>query len=332
MNPVRLYLVISLFYFFVFQIASNNFIKQQKSNVRNLSEEVNLENLAEVDDSTRAKLENALEAGLIDDTNRSIDKKTVEELLDQLDDASKHKILQVLDSAELVTFNHAGLGTDSMKAYPEQTLPMNDKDETATSSSSGSLTEPDDDSAAEKEIVNWSLIEKYKDDDGITDRMLFDSLSTGSNSEFKNYLWRQYIRVRRSDEQLLTNYVVNNLPFMMLFLLPVFALILKLLYVRSKMLYIKHLIHALHLHSFAYMLYALAILLIIYGSDSEEFTNWVILFTFVLVSTYAYISFLRVYRQGKTKTLVKFNLVGFIYVHCLLFFFLAELFLSFLLY
>ena len=56
MNPVRLYLVVSLFYFFVFQVASNNFIKQQKSNIRNSSGEVNLDNLAGVGDSTRAKL------------------------------------------------------------------------------------------------------------------------------------------------------------------------------------------------------------------------------------------------------------------------------------
>src|SRR5262249_12506989 len=52
--------------------------------------------------------------------------------------------------------------------------------------------------------------------------------------------------------------LVSNLPAMMLCCIPLFAFVLKLLYVFRRVFYIDHLIYALHIHAFAY----LAILLI----------------------------------------------------------------------
>src|SRR6476661_554352 len=51
----------------------------------------------------------------------------------------------------------------------------------------------------------------------------------------------------------------SNLPYMMLCCIPLFALVLKVLYVRKRIFYIDHLVYALHIHSFAY----LAIILIV---------------------------------------------------------------------
>ena len=59
----------------------------------------------------------------------------------------------------------------------------------------------------------------------------------------------QRVKVERSDERYFAGHVIKKLPIMMFLLLPLFALLLKLLYVRQKKLYIIHLIHALHLHS-----------------------------------------------------------------------------------
>ena len=44
----------------------------------------------------------------------------------------------------------------------------------------------------------------------------------------------------------------SNLPYMMLCCIPLFALVLKLLYIRRRLFYIDHLIYALHIHSFFY--------------------------------------------------------------------------------
>ena len=44
----------------------------------------------------------------------------------------------------------------------------------------------------------------------------------------------------------------SNLPYMMLCCIPLFALVLKVLYIRRHVFYIDHLIYALHIHTFAY--------------------------------------------------------------------------------
>src|SRR5262249_23815643 len=44
----------------------------------------------------------------------------------------------------------------------------------------------------------------------------------------------------------------SNLPYMMLCCIPLFAFVLKILYIRRRIFYIDHLIYALHIHTFAY--------------------------------------------------------------------------------
>ncbi len=61
------------------------------------------------------------------------------------------------------------------------------------------------------------------------------------------------------------NAMMDNLPIAMFFLLPVFALILQLLYIGSHKYYVEHLVFATHLHSFAFLVYALMLVL----PDSE---------------------------------------------------------------
>ena len=92
-----------------------------------------------------------------------------------------------------------------------------------------------------------------------------------------------------------------------------------------------HLIHALHLHTFAYFLYGISLIAML-NIDDEDYASYIGIGAFLIVSTYAFISFLRVYKQGWFKTLVKFNLTGATYVTCIFVFFLVELVISFLLF
>ena len=45
----------------------------------------------------------------------------------------------------------------------------------------------------------------------------------------------------------------SNIPTMMLFCVPLFAFVLKLLYFRQRRFYVEHLVYALHIHTFAYV-------------------------------------------------------------------------------
>lgn len=110
--------------------------------------------------------------------------------------------------------------------------------------------------------------------------------------------------------QTLWDGLLRNAPKAMFFLLPVFALLLKLLYVRSGRLYVEHFIFALHYHAF---LFAVATLLL--GIPDGIFETLVVLWLFV----YLFLAMRRMYGQSKRKTFLKYSLLGFAYFFVLLF-------------
>lgn len=87
-------------------------------------------------------------------------------------------------------------------------------------------------------------------------------------------------------------------------LLPVFALLLKLLYLRRGRLYVAHFVFALHLHAFAFALFA-ALLLLGLHPWTEPLQGvlalWLLLYLFLAMR--------RVYGQGVLKTAGKYLLL-----------------------
>lgn len=89
----------------------------------------------------------------------------------------------------------------------------------------------------------------------------------------------------------------HDLPRMLFFLVPVIALILKLLYVRRHIYYINHLVFALYTHAFVFILLIFSIPL----SYFRDFTGWIVLISLV----YILLSMRNVYKQGWGKTILK---------------------------
>jgi hypothetical protein len=116
--------------------------------------------------------------------------------------------------------------------------------------------------------------------------------------------------------QLFVKTLISNLPYMMLCCIPLFALVLKLLYVRRKVFYIDHLIYALHIHSFAYLATILIILATIglnrvaSGAD----IGWIIALLWIAFAAQIFVSIRRVYRQGWFISVFKFFFGGFLYL------------------
>ena len=90
-------------------------------------------------------------------------------------------------------------------------------------------------------------------------------------------------------------------PVALFFLVPAYALLLKLLYVRKKLYYVEHLVFAMHLHAFSFL--ALTALLL-----APE-TTWLGTTLLVVMTVYYYAALLRYYAQGWFKTLVKMGLL-----------------------
>jgi hypothetical protein len=94
----------------------------------------------------------------------------------------------------------------------------------------------------------------------------------------------------------------NNFPKIMFLLLPVFAIILKVLYARRKIYYVEHLIFSFHFHTFVFIVLLISTLI----SYAENLFLLVILI-------YLFIAMREVYRQSIVKTVVKYGLLLFSY-------------------
>jgi hypothetical protein len=108
----------------------------------------------------------------------------------------------------------------------------------------------------------------------------------------------------------------SNLPYMMLCCIPLFAFVLKVLYVRRHIFYIDHLIYALHIHTFAYTGIMLIVLATI-GLNRAipgAFAGWMIALLWIAFVVQIFLSIRRVYRQGWFISTFKFFIGGFIYL------------------
>lgn len=108
----------------------------------------------------------------------------------------------------------------------------------------------------------------------------------------------------------------SNLPYMMLCCIPLFAFVLKILYIRGRIFYIDHLIYALHIHSFLYTGVMLIVLATI-GLDRAipgTFADWVIALLWITFVIQIFLSIRYVYRQGWFISTLKFFIGGFVYL------------------
>lgn len=94
----------------------------------------------------------------------------------------------------------------------------------------------------------------------------------------------------------LTRAILRLLPKALFLLLPIFAALLALVYLRRKRLFIEHLVFSLHYHSMIFLAYAIVAL-----------TSWTALLPPMIVGFYVYLYFAmkRVYGQGWRKTWLK---------------------------
>jgi len=105
------------------------------------------------------------------------------------------------------------------------------------------------------------------------------------------------------------DYLVKNLNWFIIFLMPITALIFKLLYIRRKRFFIEHLIFNLHNHSAIIILYTIAILI--------SLTNIITDFAGLLViapGIYYILAMKKYYQQSWGKTIIKFSIFSGLYL------------------
>ncbi len=127
---------------------------------------------------------------------------------------------------------------------------------------------------------------------------------------------------RTSDERVqvgldVARRAIGQIPVVMFLMLPVFALLLKLIYVRRGWYYSEHLVFGLHTHALAFLVFTLVVLLSVLGAGAA----WIGVLTtvcLVAIPIYFVLAQKRVYGQGWPKTLFKACLLGSLYSFVLL--------------
>ncbi len=126
--------------------------------------------------------------------------------------------------------------------------------------------------------------------------------------------------------------IFGALPQTMFILMPVFALLLKLLYLFKRRLYMEHLIVALHSHAFLFALLLLGALLALlkawiapHAAWLGQGLGWLETALSIWAPVYLLLMQKRIYRQGWPMTIVKYLVIGWCYLWLLGFFVMGAL-------
>jgi len=182
---------------------------------------------------------------------------------------------------------------------------------------------------SELEVARTRVADAESAEEAGSEEQSLWSVFTWNEAQLERYGRTQAQRVANNPERFVDK-LFGALPQMMFLLLPVFALLLKMFYAFSKRFYTEHLIVALQSHSFLFLMF-LILLLISVSSDAlagvwssgaetvRTTAKWSAIIAGIWIPVYLFLMQKRVYKQGWFLTLIKFSLIGIIYITLLSF-------------
>ncbi|MBW3552005.1 MAG: DUF3667 domain-containing protein [Gemmatimonadetes bacterium] len=102
---------------------------------------------------------------------------------------------------------------------------------------------------------------------------------------------------------------LGYVPTVMFILLPIFGLVLKLLYIRRRRYYAEHFVFLLHTHAFVFAIFSVLLIL----RELEWLNGWLVTGLLGWTVVYVYLALKRVYGQGWLKTFLKYWVLGWTY-------------------
>ena len=114
---------------------------------------------------------------------------------------------------------------------------------------------------------------------------------------------------------LITESINHNFPKMMFLLLPLFALILKVTFWRSKKFYVEHLIYSFHLHSFVFLFLVIIMLIqLVIPASLHAVSVWIGMAAALVIIWYIYRSLRVIYQRSRFRTIVKMIGMSLVYL------------------
>jgi len=123
--------------------------------------------------------------------------------------------------------------------------------------------------------------------------------------------------------KLLVQTTLEHFPTALFAMLPMYAAVLWILYVRNRRYYVEHLVFALHCHAFYFVILTLAILVRTVSNGAPATVMNVI--AAIWIPVYSFAALKLAYQQGWIKTAVKWFMLGFSYMILLSFAMVASL-------
>jgi len=121
-------------------------------------------------------------------------------------------------------------------------------------------------------------------------------------SWFSRFMIKQVVKNRLQGSGTFNDNMEKTIPKLIFILVPLIALLLKLLYIRKRIPYFNHIIFSFHFLSFVFLLLWIKL----FGSLITERFNLVV---YIILLVYLFFALLRVYRQKKWATFGKFLLL-----------------------
>ncbi len=124
----------------------------------------------------------------------------------------------------------------------------------------------------------------------------------------------QYFKIMK-DQAGTGNYVIGNFSWGVLLVIIALAAFMKLLYIRKKVHYVEHLVFLMNVHSFCFLVNAIVLFICVKFDDFES--KYEVLTNSILIGVplvTMFISMFYYYKQGFLKTLLKYAILGTMYM------------------
>jgi hypothetical protein len=125
------------------------------------------------------------------------------------------------------------------------------------------------------------------------------------NNWVNELILRQIIKGSR-DIGSLNNFIYANLSWLLIALIPLFAIILKLFYLRRGRYYLEHYVFLLHMFSGVLLI---SLIFLSLGQE-EELKDYAVAAMGITAIVFPFMAFKKYYKQGFFKTFIKFCLIG----------------------
>lgn len=124
---------------------------------------------------------------------------------------------------------------------------------------------------------------------------------------WEKILFSQVLKTIKHEDELI-QYFLGYSSWTFFLLVPLFALILKIVYIRRKHFYVEHLVFTLHFHAFLFTIFSVTLLL-------NDFTTfWIQLILLLYIPIHLLISMKVVYQQSLFKTIIKYIMLIISYI------------------